>query len=127
MVQRIAKLREYGILFTDIDVVLCNKVNGWRIGLARVRHSLYYLSHTIPSAGRQPNAQVTTIASLNEEEKVILLHRRLGHPSFDLLQTMYPQYFEKLSFNKLVCDACQLAKSKRKLYPSMNLTCQKYF
>ena len=35
-VQRIAKLREYGISFDDTDVVLCNKVNGWKIVLAKV-------------------------------------------------------------------------------------------
>ena len=93
-VQRIAKLREYGILFDDTDGVLRNKVNRWRIGLARLRHGLYYLPNTIPSDGRPPNAQVTTIASSNMEETVILLNRRLGHPSFNLLLTMYPQFFE---------------------------------
>ena len=35
-VQRIAKLREYEILFHESDVLLCNKVNGWKIGLAKV-------------------------------------------------------------------------------------------
>ena len=58
---------------------------------------------------------------------MILLHRRLGHPPFHLLQTMYPLYFEKLSIDKLVCEACQLAKSKRKTYPSMNLRCHRPF
>ena len=87
-VQRIAKLREHESLFDDTDAVLCNKVNSWRIELARIQQGLYYLPNTIPSAGRPPNAQVTTIASSNMEEKVILLHRRLGQLSFHLLKTM---------------------------------------
>ena len=55
-------------------------------------------------------------ASASAKEKVILLHRRLGYPSF-LLKNMYTQFFEKLPVHKLVCDACQLVKLKRNLYP----------
>ena len=58
---------------------------------------------------------------------MILLHKRLGHPSFHLLETMYPHYFKNISFDMIVCDACQLAKSRRKTYPSMNLKCNKPF
>ena len=42
-VQRLAKIEEYNILFYDIDAYLCHKVGGWRIGLAKVQHGLYYL------------------------------------------------------------------------------------
>ena len=40
---------------------------------------------------------------------------------------MYPQLFQKLSTDKLICDACQLAKSKRQSYPYMDLRCQAPF
>ena len=43
------------------------------------------------------------------------------------METMYPHYFKNISKDKIVCDACQLAKSKRKPYPSMNLRCHKPF
>ena len=33
---------------------------------------------------------------------------------------MYPHFFKQLSMEKLVCDACQLAKSKREIYPSID-------
>ena len=35
-VQRIAKMDDFRIIFEDTDVILCNKVHGWRIGLAKV-------------------------------------------------------------------------------------------
>ena len=68
-VQRIAKLREYEILFDDIDVVLCNKVNGWNIGLSKVQYGLYYLPKPIPEGGRPSNAQVTVVKSLMKRRK----------------------------------------------------------
>ena len=60
------------------------------------------------------------VNSSPNEEEVTLLHRRLGHPSFTLLKVMYPHLFKQLSMEKLVCDACQLAKSKREIYPSID-------
>ena len=77
-------------------------------GLNLLKSDSAYIN-TISSAGRPPNAQVTIVNSS------------------DILQTLYPQYFEKISIDKIVCNACQLAKSKRKSYPSMNLKCQKTF
>ena len=58
--------------------------------------------------------------SLPKEEEVVLLHRRLGHPSFTLLKTMYPRLFKELFVDELMYDACQLAKSKKKIYPSVD-------
>ena len=57
------------------------------------------------------------MTSASAKEKVILLHRRLRHPSFLLLKDMYPHFFEKLPVEKLVCNAWQLVKLKRNKYP----------
>ena len=35
-VQRVAKLDEFRIIFEDTNAILCNKVYGWKIGLAKV-------------------------------------------------------------------------------------------
>ena len=82
---------------------------------------------SIPEARRLSNAQVTAVTSSNEEEKVMLLHKRFGHPAFHLLETMYPHYFKNRSIDKIVCDACQFAKTRRKTYLLMNLRCHKPF
>ena len=42
-VQRLAKLKNYSILFDDLDAYLCSKVEGSRIGLAKIKQGLYYL------------------------------------------------------------------------------------
>ena len=39
-VQRLAKIKEFNILFNDIDAYLCHKVHGWKIGLAKSKRSL---------------------------------------------------------------------------------------
>ena len=57
----------------------------------------------------------------------MLLHRRLQYPSFLLLKNMYPQLFEKLPFDKLIGDACQLAKLKRNSDPIEDNRCQVLF
>ena len=61
------------------------------------------------------------------KEEVILLYRRVGHPSFTLLKTMYPQLFKGLFVDKLICDACQLAKSEKKIYLSIDSRSQAPF
>ena len=74
---------------------------------------------TTSNSGRSSYSRATMVNSSPKEEEVILLHRRLGHPSFTLLKVMYPCLFTQLLMEKLACDACQLAKSKREIYPSI--------
>ena len=40
------------------------------------------------------------------------IHIRMGHPSFHLLQKMYPHLFKDLEFDMCICNACQLGKFK---------------
>ena len=111
-----AKLDEFRIIFEDTNAIPCNKVYGWRIGLAKVRLGLYYLPSTSPNDGKSSHCKTATLNSALEEEKVTLLHMQLGHPSFILWQTMYPQLFINLPIDKLYCDACRLTRSKRQSY-----------
>ena len=118
-VQRLAKLKEYSILFDDIDAYLCHKVDGWKIGLAKVRQGLYYLP------GRNPIALLgagTPVAmkGMTFKETIVEIHQRMGHPSFHLLKHMYPHLFKDLKVDDFICDACQLGKFKRTTYPSSN-------
>ena len=46
-------------------------------------------------------------------EKIMLLHFRLGHPSFGLLKLMFPAIFKRVAPSSLHCDTCQLSKHKR--------------
>ena len=118
-VQRLAKLTNYSILFYDLEAYLCSKVNGLKIGLAKIRQGLYYLPgiDTQPSvAGSLKAASVQTSSA--QLEQIMELHHQMGHPSFYLLKQLYPHLFKTIDFEFLVCDACQLGKFKRATYPS---------
>jgi GAG-pre-integrase domain len=52
-------------------------------------------------------------------EKVLMLdHQRMGHPSFNVLNKLYPSLFEKVDKSKLICDACDFGKLTRSSYVS---------
>ena len=127
-VQRLAKLKNYSILFDDLDAYLCSKVQGSRIGLAKIKQGLYYLpglDSQSPGAGDLKMALIQV--STTPMEPVMELHNRMGHPSFHLLKQMYPHMFKDIKFELLTYDACQLGKFKRNIYPPNNNRTNKAF
>ncbi|WVZ95817.1 hypothetical protein U9M48_041533 [Paspalum notatum var. saurae] len=56
-----------------------------------------------------------------KEREIFLLHRRLGHMTFENLNKLYPDAFKGVDRTKLVCDACELGKHTRTTYPSIGL------
>ena len=129
-VQRIAKMKDYNILFDDIDAYLCHKVHGWKTGLAKVQQGLYYLprfwKNSLKTAASLAESKVATMQT-SSKEKIMEIHQRMGHPSFHLLKKMYPYFFEKIEFDMCICNACQLGKFKRTTYPSTNNRTQRPF
>ena len=118
-VQRLAMIKAYTILFDDIHAYLCNKVDGWKIGLAKVQKGLYYLPEGISKAMIGAESQITTRRG-TAKEMVLEIHQRMGHPSFHLLKHMYPHLFKDIKNAEFICDACQLGKLKRAHYPIRN-------
>ena len=47
-----------------------------------------------------------------------LWHRRLGHPSFEVLRKVFPNLANPSVTTKLHCDVCEIAKHHRVSYPS---------
>ena len=103
-VQRLAKLKDYHILFDDINAYLCHKVLGWKIGLAKVQHGLYYLPRTDLSTMRGAGLKVAVVRT-PPEGRIREAHMRMGHPSFSLLKHMYGHLFKEVHFEKLICEA----------------------
>ena len=58
--------------------------------------------------------------TIQSEERVLLLHRRLGHPSFHLLKQTHPTLFHRINIENLICESCQFAKHKRSSFPYTN-------
>ena len=125
-VQRLAKNKEHIVLFYGLSAFLCNKVHGWKIGLARLQQGLYFLPWEASKDGREVEHKVTALTSVFEGE-IMRIHQRMGHPFFEIVKQMYPNLFKNVALDDLVCEACQLGKKKRTTYPISNLRCQEPF
>ena len=101
-VQRLAKLKDYSIIFYDLDAYLCSKVHGSRIGLAKIKQGLYYLPGLDPKSHVASSLKVVSVqASKSLVEPIMELHHKMGHPSFHLLKQMYPHMLN-LNFSSVM-------------------------
>ena len=89
-----------------------DKVSGKRITLAEEHQGLYFVCP--PAIDRAHVAVVTTSPSY---DRLWLLRRRLGHPSFSTLRLLFPRLFCGQPVDRFVCDACSRAKHHRTTYP----------
>ncbi|CAN1145812.1 Retrovirus-related Pol polyprotein from transposon TNT 1-94, partial [Linum perenne] len=68
------------------------------------------------------------VASIEDSEnKVLLWHFRLGHPSFLYLERLFPQLFINKSAKKFQCEVCELAKHTRSIYSTIGYQPSKPF
>ena len=103
------------ILDSD-DCFLCDKVSGRKISSFRQEGGLLLLD--------APSRQcLVSQSSSSKEERVIRLHRRMGHPPFDLMKNIYPSLFHGVSNNCLFCNACHMAKLRRSSFKSLDDRC----
>ena len=126
LVQKVASLYLYEIEFDGLNAFLCNKVQRWKTRLAEVRQGLYYLlTHRPPqeivtAAGSHILPQCTTLVAADtiRKDELMLIHCKLGHPSFQILRCMFLDKFKRLCVNDLVREVCEKAKHKRHSYSS---------
>jgi len=52
--------------------------------------------------------------------QIWLQHKRLGHPPFSTLKSLFPVLFTKLSVESFHCDVCQFAKHGRTTFTPNN-------
>ena len=103
-VQKVASIYPYKFEFDELNAFLCNKVQRWKTGLAEVCQGLYYLStHRHPqeivrAAGDHilPQCNALAAADIKRKDELMLIHRRLGHPSLQILRCMFPDKFKKM-------------------------------
>nr|KYP51610.1 Retrovirus-related Pol polyprotein from transposon TNT 1-94 [Cajanus cajan] len=53
--------------------------------------------------------------------QIWLHHKRLGHPSFNLIKSLFPHLFTRESIESFNCDICQLSKHHCASYPISNI------
>ena len=83
---------------------------GRRLGIGSMHDGLYYLDDNM-------SPTVAAVSSHSPLEE-FLHHRRLGHMSFVILGQLYPNLYNKISKENLVCDACHYGKQTRSTYVS---------
>jgi GAG-pre-integrase domain len=57
-------------------------------------------------------------SGVSTDDELLLIHRRIGHSSFNLLEHLYPLKYEKTNKQKLVCDGCEFKKHTRSSFVS---------
>ncbi|KAL3516705.1 hypothetical protein ACH5RR_023607 [Cinchona calisaya] len=84
-----------------------------KIELAKEMNGLYLLE----SSQKMRNNVSLSFLSSSNKDAIWLYHLRLGHPSFRVLQDMFPQLFQGLDIGEFHCDICELAKQTRVSFP----------
>ncbi|WVZ66155.1 hypothetical protein U9M48_015421 [Paspalum notatum var. saurae] len=99
------------VLFDKDSCIFQERRTGKKIETGVRRNGLWYIS------------QEDTALTVGEgvEQRILLQHHRLGHPSFENLSRMYPELFTRVDKKKLVCDACELGKHTRSTYSATSL------
>ena len=89
------------------------------LGTGTVHNGLYYLD--------EGSDEVAFASKMSPCQELLLLHCRLGHPSFASMSRSYPTLFNTCPKESLVCDACEFAKHTRVHYPSLGLRSNRPF
>lgn len=97
--------------FSPSSCVFQDRISGQTIGNAREDSGLYYFMRVVSLDGSCQMA----VRSSSRRHQVMLLHYRLGHPSFLYLRRLFPSLFRNNDF--FSCEVCQLAKHKRVCSP----------
>ena len=103
---------DHNLTFAPNTCFYRDKVSGRMTTLAKGHQGLYLLRH--PSSA----FAVAAVSSLLQHDRLWLLHRRLGHPSFSILKLLFPRLLCGYSVVRFVGDACRRAKHHRTSYPS---------
>ena len=113
LIQLVIYTRWRFILDSD-SCFLCVKDTGRKISSVKKTCGLLILDELEENTPRQ------VVYSTQRDQRVILLHRQLGHPSFHILKSVYPTLFNGINIETLTCEACQFSKHKRASFPQSN-------
>ena len=90
----------------------------WKIiGRGIEKGGLYYMEMTNPGNLRASEVHQIQKKVSTDEEQIWLWHKRLGHPSFGYIQTLFPLLFQHNKPSDFKCNTCILGKSHRVSYP----------
>lgn len=95
---------------------------GKMIGHASEKEGLYFLEAESNKYDSIPLSYLLE-EHTTKKTQVWLSYFCLGHPSFSLLNKMFPTIFGKLEIQSLHCDVCEFVKHHRVSFPLRNKKC----
>lgn len=104
------------VLFTSSSCNFQDPATGKMIGHAELKDGLYFSEADLVKKSQESQGLVSTTFQ-QKDDQVWLWHRRLGHPSFPLLEKMFPSLFTNNKVGKFHCEICELAKHHRVSFP----------
>lgn len=102
------------VIFSMSHCVFQDLTTGQTIGIAKEKEGLYYFSDDHPKV----LSSCFQSQSSSSASQIWLQHKRLGHPPFYIIKSMFPSLFLHHSVESFKCDVCQLAKHNRVSFPS---------
>ena len=114
-VSKLSKDSHCRVIFFDSHCVFQDQNSGRTIGSAKVINGLYYFDDD--DSTREKVQGLSSISSISVQDKIMLWHYRLGHPSFSYLKKLFPMLFQGLDCSKFHCESCILSKSHKTFYP----------
>ncbi|RVW28350.1 Retrovirus-related Pol polyprotein from transposon TNT 1-94 [Vitis vinifera] len=104
--------------------------SGKMIGSAELCSGLYLLScgqfsnqvsqaSCVQSQSMSESFNSVSNSKVNKDSEIIMLHYRLGHPSFVYLAKLFPRLFINKNPASYHCEICQFAKHTRTVYPQI--------
>ena len=119
-IQKITQDLNCAVVFFPSHCVFQDLATGKTIGIAKEQGGLYYLQHEESKKGARLQAHTSNLQQGRESwssSQIWLQHRRLGHPPFSTLKSLFPVLFTKVSAESFHCDVCQFAKHHRTTFP----------
>jgi GAG-pre-integrase domain len=91
------------------------------IGIDQRSEGLYHLEQGVEDLDSRACLAETP------EFELILLHCRLDHILFTILEKLHPKLYSRCNKTKLVCDTCEFAEHTRTMYPNSGNKSSSYF
>jgi len=104
------------VLYLTAMCILQNRNSRRTIGRAIEWNGLYIEN---PNLSTKSHSLVTKSA-MTDKEKIHLHHCRMGHPSFQIVKTIFPSLFENIDIRSMCCEVCELAKHRLLPFPINN-------
>nr|KYP62136.1 Retrovirus-related Pol polyprotein from transposon TNT 1-94 [Cajanus cajan] len=117
-VKKLTKDLNCSATFFSTYCIFQDLATGKTISTAKEQSGLYLLESNDQRKTKIMSQQATSETWANSQ--IWLHHKRLGHPSFNLIKSLFPHLFTKESIESFNCDICQLSKHHRASYPISN-------